>query len=135
MLPARNRPLVPPSGWSTGRPVDWSTGGPYGTPHGSATAVLASTGLRMSRQNGAGYPRSTEPAHPRSQRGRGRADGRGAVDDQEDLYEARALRGTDVLHQLPGPDGDLLRRPERDEQGPRPLRRAVRVRIGRVLHR
>ena len=51
------------------------------------------------------------------------------------LAAARAVRGADVLHQLPRPHRHRVRRPQRHERGPRPERRPVRLRVRRLLHR
>ena len=77
-------------------------------------------------------PRSQRGQHPR--RDRRRVAGR-EIGHSKGLTASGALRGADVLHQLPRPHRHRLRRPQRHERGPRAERRAVRLRVGRVLHR
>ena len=86
----------------------------------------------------------TTPTHPaqdaagastsRSQCGHHTIGGR-KICNQESGDPAGAVRRPDVLHQLPGPHGHLLRRPQRHEHGPGPRRGPVRLRLRRLLHR
>ncbi len=67
--------------------------------------------------------------------GHSRPIGRRTVGHPQDRRAVGSVRRADVLHQLPRPHRDLIRRSQRHERGSRPDRGAVRPGVRRLLHR